>query len=113
MKFAAVRKYALAFPEVTEEPHHHFGSFRVRGKIFITVPPEQDHIHVFVSGQQRELALALYGDFTEKLLWGDKVVGVRVALRSARPAAVKDLVHQAWLNRAPKALHAVKAQPGA
>ncbi len=57
--------------------------------------------------------MVVYGDFTEKLLWGGKVVGVRVALRSARPAAVKDLVKQAWLNKAPKALHALKAQPGA
>ena len=24
MKFSTLRKYAMALPEVTEEPHHHF-----------------------------------------------------------------------------------------
>jgi hypothetical protein len=62
VKFATVLKYALSLPEVTEEPHHHFGSFRVRGRIFVTVPPEQEHIHVFVAELQRETALALYGE---------------------------------------------------
>lgn len=110
MKFAAVRKYALSLPEVTEEPHHHSGSFRVRGKIFATFPPEEDHLHVFVTEQDRELALAIYGDFAGKLLWGGKVVGVRLALESAPQAGVKVLVLQAWENKAPKSLR--DAQPG-
>ncbi|MEJ8855168.1 MmcQ/YjbR family DNA-binding protein [Variovorax robiniae] len=104
MKFATVRKYAMALPEVTEEPHHHFGSFRVRGKIFVTTPPEQAHIHVFVSEQQREQALAMYPEFVEKLLWGSKVVGVRVTLALADTAVVKLLIRQAWKNKALKAL---------
>ena len=102
MKFATVRKYALSLAEVTEEPHHHFGSFRVRSKIFVTAPPEQEHIHVFVSEQQREVALVLYPEFVEKLLWGGKVVGVRVALASAHAGAVKKLVRQAWEYKSPK-----------
>ncbi len=102
MKFATVRKYALSLAEVTEEPHHHFGSFRVRGRIFVTVPPEQEHLHVFVSEEQRELALALHPEFTEKLLWGGKVVGVRVTLANARAEAVKALVRQAWEHKSPK-----------
>ena len=69
MKLAAVRKQALALPEVTEEPHHQFGSFRVRGKIFVTMPPDHQHIHVFVSVEKREQALSLYPEFVEKLLW--------------------------------------------
>jgi hypothetical protein len=104
MKFAPIRTFALSLPEVTEAPHHHFGSFRVRGKIFVTIPPEQEHIHVFVSEQQREQALAMYPSFTEKLLWGGKVVGVRVALAAAEPHAVKALVRSAWQHKAPKAL---------
>jgi hypothetical protein len=110
MKFSALRKYVMALPEVTEEPHHHFGSFRVRSKIFVTVPPEQEHIHVFVSEQQREHALAMYPEFVEKLLWGGKVVGVRVMLAPASLAAVKLLVRQAWESKAPKALLQSKGQ---
>ncbi len=110
MQFSTLRKFVMALPEVTEEPHHHFGSFRVRGKIFVTVPPEQEYIHVFVSEQQREQALALYPAFAERLLWGGKVVGIRVTLAAASVAAVKLLVRQAWESKAPKALLESKGQ---
>ena len=102
MKLDAVRTAALALPDTTEEPHHHFGSFRVRGRIFVTVPPDQDHIHVFLEEQDRELALATYPDFTEKLLWGGKVVGLRVSLATASAPAVKVLVRQAYEHKSAK-----------
>lgn len=102
MKLQTVRTAALALPGTTEEPHHHFGSFRVQGKIFVTVPPDQAHIHVFVNEQDRELALMVYPEFTEKLLWGGKVVGVRVALEKAEPVAVKALVRQAYEHKSAK-----------
>jgi hypothetical protein len=104
MKLAAVRTFALALPEVTEQPHFNYSSFRVRGMIFVTVPPDEENIHVFVPEAAREQALALYPTFTEKLLWGGKVVGLRIALATATPTAVKTLVRQAWTAKAPKAL---------
>jgi YjbR len=100
MKFSTVHTFAMSLPNATEEPHHHFGSFRVRGKIFVTVPPEQTHLHVFVTEAQRELALAMYPEFIEKLLWGGKVVGIRIALAKANAAAVKLLVRQAYEHKA-------------
>jgi hypothetical protein len=96
MKYEAARAAALALPDTTEEPHHHFNSFRVRGKIFVTVPPERDHLHVFVSEEDRELALAAHANVVEKLLWGGKVVGLRVALASASAQLVKTLMRQAY-----------------
>ncbi len=104
MNMAQVRRYALSLTEVTEEPHHHFSSFRVGGKIFVTVPPEETHIHVFVSEDQRELALSLEPGCLEKLLWGGKVVGLRVDLATAPAAVVKRLLSQAWAHKAPKAV---------
>jgi hypothetical protein len=104
VKFVSVRKFALSLPEVTEQPHFDFGSFRVRGRIFVTVAPDQQRIHVFLSEPDRERALALYPAFTEKLLWGGKVVGLRVALARALPGAVRLLVRQAWSAKAPRAL---------
>ena len=86
--------------ERTSHEIHHFGSFRVRDKIFITVPPDNTHIHVFVSEQDRERALAAYPDFTEKLLWGGKVVGIRVTLATAPAAVVKGLVRLAYEHKA-------------
>lgn len=100
MNFAAVREYALSLPEVVEQPHHKFGSFRVRGKIFVTVPPGQTHLHVFVAEADREPALAVYPEFAEKLLWGGKVVGLRLNLAKAPAAAVRQLVYRAWVHKA-------------
>lgn len=106
MKIGLVRTYATSLPEVTEEPHFHYASFRVKGKIFVTVPPEETHIHVFVTDDEREIALTLYPEFVEKLLWGGKVVGVRVALAKAKADVVNQLVRQAWSRKAPKRLSA-------
>jgi hypothetical protein len=102
MKLATVRKFALALPQVTEEPHFHLTSFRVRGKIFVTVPPEETHLHVLVDETQREPALALHPKFIEKLWWGGKVRGLRVALAGADPGVVKTLVRAAWEAKAPQ-----------
>lgn len=109
MKFDTVRAAALALPETTEEPHHHFGSFRVRGKIFVTTPPDQAYIHVFLSETDRELALAAYPEFTEKLLWGGKVVGIRVALAQAKSAVVNAMVRQAYDHKSAKPARASRA----
>jgi len=104
MNIEQVRKHALALAETTEEPHFQYSSFRVRGKIFVTVPPGEEHIHVFVGEEIREPALAVHSAFLEKLTWGSKVVGLRVALAKAPPAVVKQLIGQAWNNKAPKSL---------
>ena len=45
MDLETLRTTALALPEVTEEPHHHMSSFRVRGKIFVTLPPGDEFVH--------------------------------------------------------------------
>jgi len=45
---AEARRLALSLPEVTEQPHFDMASFRVRGKIFVTVPPEGTRLHVFI-----------------------------------------------------------------
>ncbi len=102
MKLAVVRKLALSLPQVAEQPHFHMTSFRVRGKIFVTVPPEETHIHVFVDDVLRGPALAVHADFIEPLLWGGKVRGLRIALAAARPDVVENLVRAAWEGKAGK-----------
>jgi YjbR len=102
MKLDPIRKFALTLEAVTEEPHHNFSSFRVRGKIFVTIPPDGEHLHIFVDEQARELALAMYSEFVEKLLWGGKVVGIRVDLAQAKPSVVTSLVESAYNFRVSK-----------
>ena len=107
MKLAQARLHAMSLPEVTEQPHFNYSSFRVRGKIFVTVPPEQTHLHIFVPDAQRDLALTMDSGFVERLTWGAKVVGLRVTLAAAKPAVVKQLISQAWFAKAPKALQEI------
>ncbi|MGY1411259.1 MmcQ/YjbR family DNA-binding protein [Luteimonas sp. A611] len=102
MDLNAVRALATSLPEVTEEPHFNYLSFRVRGKIFVTVPPDELHAHLFVTEEHREQTLAMHPEFAEKLLWGGKVVGLRVALADADPLVVAELVRQAWQSKAPR-----------
>ena len=102
MNINDVRQYALSLPEASEEPHFKYGSFRIHGKIFATFPPEGEHLHVFVDEQRRELALSMYPEAYEKLWWGKKVVGVKVALGDVDSDDVKDLLHSAWKRKAPK-----------
>ncbi len=99
MKIDQIRKHALALEAVTEEPHHNYSSFRVRGKIFVTIPPDKGFIHVFVGEEERERAMAMYPEFVEKLLWGSKALGLRVQLAAASPAVVKALVSKAYETR--------------
>jgi hypothetical protein len=99
-----LRTYSLSLPETSEEPHFNYNSFRVKGKIFVTVPPDEEFVHVFVDGEQRDTALALYPEAVEPLTWGKKVVGVRIFLAKAKIGFVQGLVRSAWERKAPKSL---------
>ena len=99
MRLSTVRTFALSLAGTAEAPHHEYASFRVGGRIFVTVPPAGDVIHVFVDQETRERALAMYPQWAEKLLWGGKAKGVRITLASADTQAVKALVRQAYEAR--------------
>jgi hypothetical protein len=102
MKMADIRAHALSLEAVTEAPHHTYSSFRVRDKIFVTIPPEETHVHLFLGEEDREQALAMYPAFVEKLFWGSKVLGLRIALAQATPAVVRALVTKAHETRVRK-----------
>ena len=112
MTLSQVRALALALPEATEAPHFHFTSFRVRGKIFATAPPEEEYLHIFLPPEERCAALAREPDFLEELSWGAKVVGLRVILASAKPPVIAELLAKAWSGKAPKRLLALREQSG-
>jgi hypothetical protein len=109
MNIADVRRIAMSLPEVTEQPHFEYTSFRVRGKIFATAPPNGEHVHVFIADGERDPAIAMEPQFLEKLFWGGKVRGLRVVLRKAKPRVVAELLRRAWTHKAPKALAAKSA----
>jgi hypothetical protein len=104
MKLEQAGRFALSLPSVTEEPHFHFSSFRVNGKIFATVPPDGLYLHVFVDEAQREIMAAVDPKAYERLSWGKKVMGLRVSLAAAKSKDVNELLQSAWERKAPKAL---------
>lgn len=101
-RLAQIRRHALSLQAVTEAPHHDFSSFRVRGKIFVTVPPDGEHLHVFVPDEARDQALAVHPDCMHKLRWGSAVLGLRIRLADAPYGAVKQLVDAAYAARVAK-----------
>ena len=58
MELREARRFALSLPEATEEPHFDKASFRVRGRIFATVPPDGQHLHVLVDATVARAAAA-------------------------------------------------------
>jgi hypothetical protein len=99
MTLTQVRKFALSLSEVAEVPHFERTSFRVRGKIFLTAKPTEPYIHIFVGEEIREPVLAVHSLWAEKLVWGGKVVGLRIALGKASAPVVKSLITTAWAAR--------------
>ncbi|MEO8276825.1 MAG: hypothetical protein ABI639_11450 [Thermoanaerobaculia bacterium] len=134
MTMAEVRRFAMSLPEVEGKPHFDLWSFRIGGKIFATVPADEEHLHLFLGEEERAPWLGSLrspgslesvespgspgspGSFGsvespvaepgtfQPLTWGGKVVGLRVALAGAPRAAVEELLYAAWLLRAPRRL---------
>ena len=77
-------------------------SFRVKGKIFATVPPTEERVHIFIADETVEEAVAVGRGSVEELWWGKRRQGVRVALKGADPDLVVELLRDAWERKAPK-----------
>ncbi|HWW55022.1 MAG TPA: MmcQ/YjbR family DNA-binding protein [Acidimicrobiales bacterium] len=101
---ADVRRLALSLPEATEAPHHDMTSFRVGGKIFATMPPAGDRVHIMVSADEVAASCAEHPNFVEELWWGKKLSGCRVMLAKADRVIVRELLTEAWRGKAPKKL---------
>ncbi len=103
-----IRAIALTMPEAQEHPHFDRASFRVRGKIFATLPPVQDDgVHNVVlklpvlvkeSLQQTDAsAIVSLGNW-------DKGGWTQLDIGRMDEAKMADLVRLAWRQVAPKKL---------
>jgi hypothetical protein len=101
MTLADVRRMAMKLLGTTESPHHRYTSFRVRGRIYATAPLEGGLLHVFVDEEDRDRMTVLYPCVYRKLGWGKKIVGLRVALDTAKPEDVQVLLRAAWQRKLP------------
>ncbi len=100
MTLAEARVFALSLPGSTEEPHFELTSFRVRGKIFATAPPEGGRLHVFVDEHAVGVVLGMDPEAFEELRWGKKLAGAAVHLADADAGIVCDLLEESWRRRA-------------
>jgi hypothetical protein len=100
---SAARAFALGLPEATEQDHHGMSSFRVRGKIFATVPDEA-HLRVMLDETAIRAAAAEQPRVCQELYWGKRLSCVVVDLRRASTRLVEDLLAEAWDRKAPRAL---------
>jgi hypothetical protein len=98
------RRFALALPGTTEEPHFDMSSFRVRGKIFATVPPDGHHLHVFVDEPEVAAAVAENPAAFAPLRWGQRLRGLRIELSASPPGQLQELIEESWRRRAPSRL---------
>ena len=98
------REFALSVPDATEEPHFDMSSFRVRGKIFATVLPDECHLHVFVDELQAHAAVAEDPAAFEYLRWGPRIRGLRIKLAAVAGERVAELIEESWRRKAPARL---------
>jgi hypothetical protein len=102
MNLKDARTFALSLPEATEEPHFEMSSFRVRGKLFATVPPDGDHLHIFIDEHETRGVVAGAPLAFEELWWGRRLCGVRVNLEAAGEETVFELLEESWRRKAPR-----------
>lgn len=100
-----IRAQALALPEALEQPHFERVSFRVRGRIFATLPPEGDHVVLKLPVEVKESLRQTDANAVIPLpgAW-DKGGWTQIAIRRMEAAKLADLVRLAWAQVAPQSL---------
>jgi hypothetical protein len=97
------RRLALALPEATEQDHHGRPSFRARGRIFATLWDEQ-HMNVMVDEGGIMTAVQSRPEVCSEVWWGKRLAAVRVDLPRADAALLRELLADAWEQKAPAGL---------
>ncbi|HRD47398.1 MAG TPA: MmcQ/YjbR family DNA-binding protein [Caulobacter sp.] len=105
-----IRALALSLPEAEEHPHFDRASFRVRGKIFVTLPPiSEDGAHKVVLKLPQLVKESLQQTDPEAIVslggW-DKGGWTQLDIERMDSAKLADLIRLAWRQVAPKKLQA-------
>ena len=95
--------FALSLPEAVEQDHHGRPSFRVGGKIFATVWTEQ-RLNVMLDPGGVLTAVERAPTACEEVWCGKRLVAVGVTLERVDPEHLRELLTDAWEQRAPKRL---------
>ena len=105
-----IRALALCLPEAEEHPHFDRASFRVRGKIFATLPPVGDGgVHKVVLKLPPLVKESLRETDASAIVslggW-DKGGWTQLDIERMDSAKLADLIRLAWRQVAPKRLQA-------
>jgi hypothetical protein len=105
IRLAEIRSYAMALPEVVEQPHFRLPGFRVADKLLAHLEKGDAHAIVCVGQAEAETAAAerpdVYGEVWRN---GRIFVGLRVDLATVTEKRMQELIEHGWRNRAPKRL---------
>ena len=99
------RSLALSFPEAVEDAHMGHPDFRVRGKIFATLGPDEDWGMVKLRADQQAAFVRAEPHVAQPAsgAWGSRGATI-VRLRDANELTVRQALSAAWRNTAPKRL---------
>ena len=100
-----VRTIALSMPEAVEQPHFDRASFRVRGKIFATLPPGGELVVLRLPDLVKESLMESDTGAIVPLPGGwDRGGWTQIAIGRMDGQKLDDLVRLAWRGVAPKKL---------
>ena len=97
------RSLALSLPEAVEQDHHGRPSFRVGGKIFATLWSEE-RMNVMLDQDGVRTAIFRAPDACEEVWWGKRLAAAGITLARVDPELLRDLLTDAWEQKAPKRL---------
>jgi hypothetical protein len=100
-----VRALALALPEAVEAPHFDRASFRVRGRIFATLPPRGDSVVLMLPLEIQSAVLQAHASKIRQLphAWQSRG-STEILLEGISEAELQGLLASAWRRAAPKSL---------
>jgi hypothetical protein len=97
------RSLALSFPETVEAAHMNHPDFRVGGKIFATLGPNEEWGMVKLTPEQQRLFVRTEPEAFQSIkgAWGRRGC-TQVKLETATEPSVRQALEAAWRNIAPK-----------
>jgi hypothetical protein len=101
---AKVREFVAGLPETDEHPHFERIAFRVGGKIFGSFRPGESDMNLRLTDGHVETMVAVDDSAYRMVQWGKSRNWLNVNLKRARAEDVRELLEDAWRERAPKRL---------
>ncbi len=103
VSIAQARTLALSLAQAVEGAHQGHPDFRVHGKIFATLRPDEQRMVVKLTAVDQEALLAADPDAFATNAWS-KQGALEVRLERISIARLRELVEAAWCQVAPKRL---------